>query len=460
MKDKRTTKPDGFAANSFVVPLIVILAILYGTIVALVYDVNHATNSLTDSMNQSIAYQNQVTELQAGASKLSETMTSFISMPVNDEGALNVGYLIAYSGELTIEEHRGPYFVEQFKQHNVSSAVQTFLNDAAAKAQELIDLQIHALSLMRSIYALPPIPALTAIPSVPLTEEEEAMTPAQRIETAKQLMLDTNYSSAKVLLNQNATNCTKTIQDEFAKSAVESEEHIQKLRVALWSVIIGIIAISIVTFIFFFHWLIMPLRRYSNLIASDQNLKKQGGIRELRLMAGAYNELLFRRNKLETILRSAAETDALTGMPNRYSLECNLLERNESGGPMAVVLFDVNYLKRVNDTQGHLAGDKLIQTTGSCICECFSKGNAGNCYRIGGDEFAAILRDCSEEEIKTRVDHFNFAIEREHISVSVGYAYATESDENSFKKLMRVADKRMYEQKRQTHEKDKDSKKN
>ena len=114
-------------------------------------------------------------------------------------------------------------------------------------------------------------------------------------------------------------------------------------------------------------------------------------------------------------------------------------------------MFDVNFLKRVNDSQGHLAGDRLLRTAGACIRECFGSGSDCSCYRIGGDEFAAVLRDCSEEETKTRIEHFTEALEREHISISVGYAYTEQSDESSFKSLMDLADRRMYEQKKLIH---------
>lgn len=119
---------------------------------------------------------------------------------------------------------------------------------------------------------------------------------------------------------------------------------------------------------------------------------------------------------------------------------------------MTVLVFDVNYLKRVNDTEGHLAGDKLIRTAASCIQECFSTDLPGNCYRIGGDEFAAVLRTESEAELKSRIDRFKLALEREKISVSVGYAVGRMTHDGSFKRLMSDADKSMYDQKKRVHD--------
>ena len=174
----------------------------------------------------------------------------------------------------------------------------------------------------------------------------------------------------------------------------------------------------------------------------------------MRMVVNAYNALLRRHDKLESILRSAAETDALTDLPNRYSLEHYVLEKSEDGGAMAVLLFDVNYLKRINDARGHMAGDKLLRTAAACIRECFETEENGRCYRIGGDEFAAVLQNCSEEDVLRRIQRFSFATEREDISVSVGYAFSNNTDENSMDALMRKADEQMYLHKKRVHELD------
>ena len=151
-------------------------------------------------------------------------------------------------------------------------------------------------------------------------------------------------------------------------------------------------------------------------------------------------------------MRAAAETDALTGLPNRYHYEQDILDIDPADGALAVMLFDVNYLKAVNDTKGHLAGDQLLRSAAGVIAECFGAGEgAANCYRIGGDEFAAVLRGCTEEEIKARIEAFSRALEREEISVSAGYAISKTADADSFHQLAKLADERMYANKQQLH---------
>ncbi len=450
---KKILKSDGVSANTWVIPLIIFLVLLYSAIIALVYEVKFYSDNLVETMNRSAAYQKEIMDMQAGAGVLSETSTNFILLPKGESGALNVGPLNAYANELKVDR-RGPKVAESFKNHKVSAGVRTFVEAASAYSVSLIEIQIHAFSLIRSVYELPETPLINSIPSVPLTETELAMTNEERLEQAKSLVLGSEYGSNKYYLTQNATNATIALQDEFEVARKDYAKTLKQLRTALWSVIFALIVLTIVYAFLFHHWLVSPLRHYAQLIKSDKDLKKIGGVSEIRLVANAYNELLVRRNKLEKILRSAAETDALTGLPNRYSLECNVLENNGINGSMAVILFDVNYLKRINDTKGHLAGDKLIQDAAACILESFGKGNSGNCYRIGGDEFVSILSNVSEEEVQSRIDRFRFALERENISVSVGYAYAAKATDDSFNSLMMEADKKMYTQKKQTHEQD------
>ena len=173
----------------------------------------------------------------------------------------------------------------------------------------------------------------------------------------------------------------------------------------------------------------------------------------MRQLVDSYNGMWNRRNKLESILRSAAENDALTGLPNRYCFErdCDMLKDNNGGRPLALLMFDVNFLKLTNDTKGHLAGDRLIRTAAECIKESFGNEDANNCYRIGGDEFVAMIVDCQEKDIQRRISRFEMIQQRERITVSVGYSYTENMDATQFKKMMSEADDRMYEQKKQIH---------
>ena len=449
-KKRKSSKTGGVPANYILIPLIIIFLLLYGCVMWIVYNVNKSSSDLADLMTQTRIHQEEATDLMAGASILSETSTSVVVKPILEDGTFNVGPLKTYANELSVNR-RGPDIAARFMEFDVSANTKLYITTASNYAEYLVSVQIHALSLIRSIYSLPPIPVLDNIPTVELTAAELAMTNEERLEYANNLMLGSDYGQIKSKLNQSVTNCNNSLQEDFVTEADATSERIAKLRSLLWVLIIAIAALTTCGFVLLYSWLIIPLNDYVQLIHSDSILKKRGGVAELRLVASAYNDLLHRRAKLERILRSAAETDALTGLFNRYGLARYWLENGDSGKSLAIVLFDINYLKKVNDRDGHLAGDKLILDAGNCICECFGQEKNENCYRIGGDEFVAVLRDCGEDEVKKRVERFAYVLERENISVSYGYSYAETTDEDSLNALMDEADKRMYEQKKQTH---------
>ena len=97
-----------------------------------------------------------------------------------------------------------------------------------------------------------------------------------------------------------------------------------------------------------------------------------------------------RRTELERLKR-ASLFDSLTGLPNNRSFHEDL-DRAVAGAaaePLTLVLFDLDELKRTNDTHGHQAGDECITTLAHCLAR---SGDGGSAYRIGGDEFALIVK--------------------------------------------------------------------
>jgi predicted signal transduction protein with EAL and GGDEF domain len=88
-----------------------------------------------------------------------------------------------------------------------------------------------------------------------------------------------------------------------------------------------------------------------------------------------------------------AYIDALTGIGNRRSYEESIVKEKAYSGirHLAIVAFDVNYLKESNDNLGHKAGDELLIATANIIKKHLSEGTGANIFRTGGDEFCAIV---------------------------------------------------------------------
>ncbi|MFA5341158.1 MAG: GGDEF domain-containing protein [Clostridia bacterium] len=143
-----------------------------------------------------------------------------------------------------------------------------------------------------------------------------------------------------------------------------------------------------------------------------------------------------------------ANTDILTDIGNRNKYE-QALSSHKPEEPLMAVLFDLNSLKYINDNYGHIVGDSAIKKCSECIKEAFSY--KGECFRIGGDEFAVLAKtdDPLEKECSTFERLVNGWNKKLNFSFSVAYGVAkfnTLVDKSAYDTVKR-ADFAMYHMK-------------
>lgn len=163
--------------------------------------------------------------------------------------------------------------------------------------------------------------------------------------------------------------------------------------------------------------------------------------------------------ELSQRLRSIAYRDSLTDLYNhRYFQEqlAHEVERaSRYGNPVSVILMDLDHFKQINDTYGHLTGDKLLTLIGQIINN--QVRGADVAARYGGDEFAIILTDTKREDAEITAHKLAKAISTgrafagslsESLPVSISYGVATCPEEaRSVSELLQIADDRLYEAK-------------
>ena len=159
-------------------------------------------------------------------------------------------------------------------------------------------------------------------------------------------------------------------------------------------------------------------------------------------------------SQLETdnlILQEASETDALTGVKNRFALRRDY-DRYQ-GKFLHVMMIDLDGFKDVNDTYGHEAGDELLRRTGKVLRETLG-GDC--CYRYGGDEFLVICIDISQDHFVDRIEEIRTGLEkimlderRIPVRFSAGYVYGDSKMPYDLRLMIRQADAKMYRAKRQ-----------
>ena len=149
--------------------------------------------------------------------------------------------------------------------------------------------------------------------------------------------------------------------------------------------------------------------------------------------------------------QTQANVDALTGVKNKHAyLEAEVrmdrLIAEHRQSPFAVVLFDVNDLKKVNDTAGHQAGDQYLREACKMICDIFKHSPV---FRVGGDEFAVISQGNDYqhiEELVGKVRDHNAAAARSGGAV-VACGMAKFDGDPCVSPVFERADHRMYENK-------------
>jgi diguanylate cyclase (GGDEF)-like protein len=163
------------------------------------------------------------------------------------------------------------------------------------------------------------------------------------------------------------------------------------------------------------------------------------------------------REKFEEDLRNLAITDPLTGLDNRRGFlslaeqQLKLSARNKRG--VLLYFADIDGLKWINDTLGHMEGDKALLEAAGVLQETFRTSDI--IARLGGDEFAALAVDITEANseifsarlqslIETRNNQEN---RRYRLSISIGCSYYDPENPRSLDELMTHADQLMYEQK-------------
>ena len=160
-------------------------------------------------------------------------------------------------------------------------------------------------------------------------------------------------------------------------------------------------------------------------------------------------ETMARQNMLLTM----AKVDSLTDLANRYGANLKLDEAFEKAyqqqTAVGIVYMDVDDLKRVNDKQGHLGGDKHLQTLAKSMKSLASKYDFF-ASRFGGDEFVLIFENQSDDYIRECIAELK---EKCPVAFSSGYHNAVPYGKQKSWDFLEMADMELYKEKKQKKKK-------
>jgi len=183
-----------------------------------------------------------------------------------------------------------------------------------------------------------------------------------------------------------------------------------------------------------------------------------GSVGGLVLLFAAYRRVQLRERAAQSRIERLAHFDMLTGLPNRALLADRLAQESarakRGARPFAVLMFDLDGFKKVNDTWGHAAGDYVLKQVATRARECVRASDTIG--RLGGDEFLAVLPETSLEGAQGVAEKLREALRAPYVvakttatlGASVGIAifpqHGTDADD-----LLRAADGALYHSKRE-----------
>lgn len=142
-----------------------------------------------------------------------------------------------------------------------------------------------------------------------------------------------------------------------------------------------------------------------------------------------------------------ASTDALTGLPNRRTLEQRMHRMKLGGKPFVLVMCDLDHFKRLNDTHGHPAGDDALRIFADVVRNCMREHDLAS--RWGGEEFAFVLVDADEDRTlrwtqRVREQLAQTLSSRSKPAFTASFGIAESSAGHTVEALVRLADAALY----------------
>ena len=260
---------------------------------------------------------------------------------------------------------------------------------------------------------------------------------------------------------------SKELKNGMTLVTSASYKDIRKIRYDIALKILYVVLLLATLFslvaIFVVRRIVFPLKKLTEasvkLANGDYDVEKvHSDTYEIRLLSTAFVNMAMHLKEHERLQHLLAYRDSLTGLRNTNSYWAWITDFDKEievkNIDFGVLVFDVNYLKETNDRYGHDVGNKLIVSSARIISDIFKRSPV---FRIGGDEFLAILqnRDLDDMEELLRIfdeECLNKSVETENnaipISIAKGFARYDYRTDLSFIDVFNRADDAMYDNKR------------
>ncbi len=423
-----------------IVMLIAAVAFSIGLIIAM-----NMTGKLNNDANkytqQIIDRKNSSSDLMRASDYLTEQMQVFTVTG-------NRQYLDNYFTEAKVTRRR-ENALQVLSQGNTRSDAYLDLSAAMDESVSLMNTEYYAARLTVIAYGLNITDFPEEIQIVQLDAEDLALSqndPEALKEKAAFMMHGEEYQKSKDKISSNIDKCLQNLDKEMDEKQKDYADRLSR-QLVIENILTILIVITMLAMVFITYRLVIrPLKYSVDLIRDEQDLPVSGAY-EIRFLAKTYNLMHHTNMQSKEKLTYEATHDKLTGLYNRRGYD--FLMENVDLETSALLLFDIDNFKSINDTYGHDAGDRILTRVSDTIFGNFRAQDY--ICRIGGDEMAVIMvhTDMSLASlIESKVKKINKTLSEKDgqdpsVQVSCGVAFG-ESGINS-ETIFKRADTCLYE---------------
>ena len=317
------------------------------------------------------------------------------------------------------------------------------LGESMSESVALMDREYYAMRLMLEALSDNDMPE--AVKKVMLSEADSTLSSEEKIELAQQMVHDSIYYEQKDRIRSNMAECLTELKNgTHGNQQMMEDRAYHDLIWMLALVVVQTLAILVMMRITT-HLGVNPVLRAVDHIKKDQKIPIVGAA-EFRYLASTYNTMYNAYKKSIESLNYKASHDELTGVYNRAGYD--LIRSSLDMKTTAMLLFDADVFKSVNDHFGHETGDRVLQRIATALKSNFRSDDY--VCRIGGDEFVVFMVHISQEPvelIKHKVTQINQDLSVESdgvppVSLSVGVSYNLEGNDPD--EMFRQADTALY----------------
>lgn len=428
-KDKINMKQDkkkpikGIRIKNANFAMIFISCILY---VMLITATIHASNRYKDvekAMDTYVACEECDALLTSGSAYLTEQARLY-AVTAEEQ------YIENYFTEVHVTQRR-ENAVEKLEACYDNEEVYGFLQEALKSSNALMEDEIYAMKLVATAKGKDMASLPEEVQQAQIIEEDLVLSQEGMIEKAQEMVFGSEYQSAKEEISGHVEYFMDSIQNATNQRMVKSADNLAK-TMSQQRILISILFIeSIITFVMIIMLIVKPLQVYVNCIREEKMMEITGSY-EFKYLALTYNDIYEVNTTNEAMLRYQAEHDPLTGLINRGAFEQLKQIFRTKSGPLGLLIIDVDKFKLVNDGYGHEMGDQVLKRVAKLLGESFRTTDYP--ARIGGDEFAVIMANVSEDQrviIEEKITNINAALLHPPegmpaVSLSVGGAFSEE----------------------------------